>query len=41
MAVPLDEQFKIEKKGIIEKRIPVLVTFKNIIYCILYSRFLI
>jgi activating signal cointegrator complex subunit 2 len=24
MAVPLDEQFKIEKKGIIEKRIPVL-----------------
>jgi hypothetical protein len=29
MSVPLDQQFKIEKKGIIEERIPVLVNFKN------------
>jgi hypothetical protein len=27
MAVPLDQQFRIEKKGIMEERIPVLVNF--------------
>ncbi len=29
MAVPLDQQFKIQKKGVIEERIPVLVNFKR------------
>jgi hypothetical protein len=32
MSVPLDQQFKIEKKGIIEERIPVLVNFRKIFF---------
>jgi len=32
MAVPLDQQFKIVKKGIIEERIPVLVNFRKIFF---------
>jgi hypothetical protein len=32
MAVPLDQQFKMVKKGIIEERIPVLVNFRNFFF---------
>ncbi len=37
MAVPLDQQFKIVKKGIIEERIPVLVNFKKKIILFLFT----
>jgi len=40
MAVPLDQQFKIVKKGIIEERIPVLVNFKKKNYIISIHHYL-
>jgi hypothetical protein len=39
MAVPLDQQFKIVKKGIIEERVPVLVNFRKPLFFYILSFF--
>jgi hypothetical protein len=36
MAIPLDQQFKIVKKGIIEERVPVLVRNLSSVYYLLF-----
>lgn len=39
MGVPLDQQFRIEKKGIIEERVPILVNFIKISFLIIDTLF--